>query len=125
MIKQTFRINGVDYSSHVRDNGVRRLFNPVKGLPDKMTEDNVNHIDFRGYKRTITVSFNPTDEDTTHAIIDAYTSGLQFITIYDTKTKADITFLAEPATAADAPEVVDEGGDITHYQIADLIYKEV
>lgn len=125
MIKQTFRINGVDYSSHVRENGVRRSYTPIKGLQDKMTVDGTMHIDIIGYKRTVTVSFNPTDEDTTHAIIDAYTSGIQYITIYDTKTKADITFLAEPATAADAPEVVDEGGDITHYQIADLIYKEV
>lgn len=125
MIKQTFRVNGVDYSAHVREDGVTRTYMPIKGLPDKMTADKTNHVDFLGYKRLITVSFNPTDEDTTHAIVGAYTSGLQFVTVYDTKTKSDVTFYAEPGIGVDAPKVVDEGGDITHYQISDLTYKEV
>lgn len=125
MIKETFRMNGVDFSEHVRNNGIRRTYAPVKGLPDKMTLDTTTHVDLLGYKRTVTVSFNPTDADTTAAIIDAYTSGLLFITIFDTKTKADVTFLAEPAAAVDAPEVVDETDVITHYQISDLSFKEV
>lgn len=125
MLKKTFKINGNDYAEHIRDNGLKMSYAPVKGLPDKMTMDKKNHVDLAGYKRLLTVSFNQTDEDTTSAITDAYTSGLQFITAFDIKSKADFTFLAEPAVILDDPSIVDEEGDITHYQMSDLTYKEV
>ena len=125
MLKKTFRDNGVDYSEHVREDGLKMSYIPVKGLPDKMTLDNTNHIDLRGYKRLLTVAFNPTDEDTTSEITTVYTSGLQFITVFDIKSKADVTFLAEPSTILNDPTIVDEQGDITYYQLSDLTFKEV
>lgn len=125
MLKKTFKDNGVDYSLHVREDGLKMSYIPIKGLPDKMTLDTTNHVDLIKYKRLLTVSYNPTDEDVTSEITAVYTSGLQFITVFDIKSKADVTFLAEPSTILDDPWIVDEQGDITYYQLSDLTFKEV
>lgn len=125
MLKKTFKDNGIDFSEHVRDDGLKMSYFPVKGLPDKMTLDTTTHVDLIKYKRLLTVAFNPTDEDTTSAITTTYTSGLQFITVFDIKSKADVTFLAEPSTILGDPSIVDEQGDITYYQLSDLTFKEV
>lgn len=125
MLKKTFKDNGIDFSEHVRDDGLKMSYIPVKGLPDKMTLDTTTHVDLIKYKRLLTVAFNPTDEDTTSAITTTYTSGLQFITAFDIKSKADVTFLAEPSTILGDPSIVDEQGDITYYQLSDLTFKEV
>ncbi len=124
MTKETFRINGVDYSSHVQEGGIKRTYYPVKGLGDKMTMDKKRHTDLLGYKRTVTVAFNSTDAETTAAILSDYASGLLFITVYDPKTKSDVTFLAEPGTVGDA-QITNEAGDIIEYQLDELTFEEV
>lgn len=124
MTKETFRINGVDFSAHVREGGISRSYYPVKGLQDKMTMDAITHVDFIRQKRIVTVELNPTDYNVTSAIIEACSNGLVFVTIYDTRTKSDVTFLAEPVAVNDA-QMVNEAGDIIEYQLSDLTFREV
>lgn len=124
MYNNTFKINGTDYSAYVHKRGPQMTYTPIKGLPDKMTLDGTMHTDIIGYKRGVSVPFNPMTADTMTAIISAYTSGLLFLTVLDRKTNADATFLAEPGTLVSDPALV-KGGAVAMYQIGNLTFKEV
>lgn len=124
MYAKTFKINGVDLSAHVHEDGPQFTSVPVFGLPDKMTADGVTHVDFVKYKDVISVPFNPTTPEAARTISNLYKSGVLWLTTYNPDLDADVTIRTKPATISRNPALT-AAGIVTHYQIINLPFEEL
>jgi hypothetical protein len=120
---KTFKIDTTDFTQYAHKNGLAITYDPIAGLPEKLTMDGTLHDDVIANKATYTIRLNPVSPAVAEQILTAYRQPSVFLTIYDAATGEDVVKLCKTGRA----QVLDpfvRSGEAVLWQLDDLVFRE-
>lgn len=124
MLCKTFKLNFLDFTEHVHENGLTIIRTPISALPEKYTMDGKLHDDVIKKKATYILNFNPVPPEVGQSLLREYDDAHVFITIFDLKKGADITIECKTGMSTVSPEIIEQG-EYTYWKINDLTFQEL
>lgn len=123
MLCKTFKMNFKEFTQYAHKTGMIITRVPVSALPEKYTMDGVLHDDVIKKKRNVTIRLNPVTSEIAQEILTEYDEAEVFLTIYDLKQNADVTFLCKTGQTKENPGIVKQGTAVL-WQLGDLVFTE-
>jgi hypothetical protein len=125
MLTKAFKMNGTDFSAYAYKGGLSTSYDPVAGLPTEYTMDGTEHDDVIRNKATYIVRLNPLpDAAIAQQIVTLYRQPKVFLTVYDMSLGANVTKFCRTGSVKSDPALVKQG-NITYWQVSDLVFREV
>jgi hypothetical protein len=123
MLCETFKIDTSDFTQYAHKSGLSIDYEPISGLPDKLTMDGAVHDDVIANKATYTIRLNPVTPAVAEQILTAYRQPNVFLTIRDVATGEDVVKLCKTGKARVANPFVRSGAAVL-WQLDDLVFRE-